>query len=181
MSLVHELDYGSAKRALRKRWGRVLSAQELEDSYHDSLEYMLRNPTKAEVKPITALLRVFKTMRYYEYRKKFIDYNGAREPVYVFSFDPAILNQEGDGDGRLSGDEVEIIRELVDTGDYCDNEFTVPPTLTERELSVISMLLEGWKQTEIAHYLSCTPQAVDSCKKKAFKKIREAHDNVIHA
>lgn len=180
MSLVYALDYNKSKSFLKRRWGHRLSNQEIEDSYHDSLEYMLRNPTPEGIKPLTALLRVFKTMRYYEYRKKFINYNGSRDETFTFSFNPDILNQKGTEDS-LNVTEIEIIQALVDTGEHFDNEFRVPHTLTERERSVISLLLEGWQQKEIAATLQCTPQAIDSYKKRAFKKIREAHENVIHS
>lgn len=177
---MQELDYNRARRVLLKRYS-FLNVEDVEDAMHDALLYMLENPPPDTVKPITALFKVFKTVRLREYRKRFISWTGDRTPVYLVNVDfDAILNNTED---TLTGQELSILNDIMELGysyeleyqqgmDYwCSSVSDKLKKLTEHEREAVSLFLSGYDKKQVASIVGVTPQAIDSRFKNAMRRM----------
>lgn len=176
---VNSVDYNRARKVLLKRY-RFLSVEDVEDTLHDALLYLLENPHPDTVSPMAALYTVFKTVRFTEYRKRFIAWNGDRTPVYLMSVDfNALFNNDSDS---FTVQELSIRNDMVEQGYTCelgldDVEYyakTVPlklKTLTQPEREAVSLFLSGYDKKQVASIVGVTPQAIGSRFNQAMRRM----------
>lgn len=179
---MEELDYNRARKVLLKLYS-FLSVEDVEDAMHDALLYMLENPPPSTVKPITALFKVFKTIRFTEYRRKFIAWTGDRTPVYLISVDFDVILNGDTSEEPLTGQELSIRNDMMELGYSYEMEYqqgtdywysAVSDKLKQlrpHEREAVSLFLAGYNKKQVASIVGVTPQAIDSRFKKGMRRL----------